>query len=131
MDGVIGFGYDGGSLAPMIIQAVAWVGVAAACLVAVRHPWARPGLAGGLLGLAVTVTTLADELKIRSDLEGPFYGVTGPPGDEVTIDLPGFIQDQGLTGFLSMVQAAALVLLAMSFVTSAVFSRRAQRSRPA
>lgn len=119
--------FDNGQLVTLILRVVAWLVVVVACLVAARRPWAWPGLAGGVLGLVAAATFLADDLAARAgtrELGAHVYG------DAVDHDYPGFLADLDLHTELDWVQNVSLVLLAAAFVTAAVLSRRAQRSRP-
>ena len=127
MDSDLHLWFDPGtSTAVLVAQVVAGTVVTLACLVAVRRPWAWPGLAGGLLGAAASVTYLVDHLQTRGQsrqLGAHVFDTTTTP------DFPGFVLDRGLGTELDAAQAAALLLVAAAFATGAVLARR--RARPA
>lgn len=112
-----------GYLESLIVLALAWLVVVIACLVAVRRPWAWPGLAGGVLGLAVAGLGVADALKLRSDVSEPSAQIVE---DEDDLDYPGILADLDLDTELLWAQSIALVLVAVAFVTGAVLARRSR-----
>ncbi|MDO9455932.1 hypothetical protein [Nocardioides sp.] len=125
--GPVAFSLDN-QLPRLVAHAVIWLVVVVACLVAVRRPWAWFGLPGGVLGLGVAVTYVADHLQVRSDLSEPAAHVFDANNTE-DLDLPGFLLDHDVIGLLNLADTAALALVAAALVVGAVLSRR--RGRPA
>ena len=123
MDSELYLSFDGPGLSVLVVRVVTWAVVALTCLVAVRRPWAWPGLTGGLLGTAAATTRVVDQLQVRDQHDGLGAHVFD------SRDLPGFVVDRGLAGPLDWAETAAVGLVALSLLVAAVLSRRrAQRA---
>ncbi len=124
MESDLYLGFDGPGLGVLVAQAVAWLGVLLACLVAVRRTWAWPGLAGGVVGLVASVTLVVDHFQVRSHATGDRRLGAHVYDAGSFHDLPGFVIDRGLQAPLDWAQAVAVALVAVALATSAVLSRR-------
>ena len=126
--GTIGFSSSGTPLVPLILEVVAWLVIVLVSVPALRRAWAWAALPGGLLGLAVAATYLADELTLRSDLRKD-GGLGAHVFDEDT-DYPGILLDHDLYSELAWGQAIAVALVAAAALVAVVSRRRARPTAP-